>query len=122
MARNQAGLSHAITAIQDLKKAFWADLKIPGDNSHLNIELERASRVADFLDLGELMCQDALHREESCGGHFRTEYQTKDGEALRNDKDFAYVGVWEYQDTHLPKLHKEPLIYEEVQFATRSYK
>jgi succinate dehydrogenase / fumarate reductase flavoprotein subunit len=94
-----------------------------GSSDGINPELERAGRVADFLEFGELMCRDALMREESCGGHFRIEHQTDEGEALRDDENFTFVGVWEFQgDDTAPKLHKEPLVYENVKLATRSYK
>lgn len=123
MARSREGLEGAIQQIQALRKEFWSDLRVTGDADGLNPELERAGRVADFMEFGELMCRDALMREESCGGHFRVEYQTDDGEALRNDADYTYVSVWEYQgDDTEPALHKEPLIYENVALATRSYK
>ena len=95
----------------------------PGSHDDLNMALESAGRVADFIELGELMCRDALHREESCGGHFREEYQTEDGEALRNDEQFTYVAAWEYTgENSAPRLNKEPLAFENVKLATRSYK
>jgi succinate dehydrogenase / fumarate reductase flavoprotein subunit len=123
MARSKEGLESAISQIQALRKEFWEDLRVPGGADSLNPELERAGRVADFIEFGELMCRDALMREESCGGHFRVEYQTQDGEAKRNDVDYTFVGVWEYKgDQTDPALHKEPLIYENVELATRSYK
>ncbi len=123
MARSEKGLREAIEKIQALKKEFWSNLSITGSASTLNIELERAGRVADFIEFGELMCRDALMREESCGGHFRIEHQTKEGEALRNDKDFAFVGVWGYNgDAKEPSLYKESLDFENVALATRSYK
>jgi succinate dehydrogenase / fumarate reductase flavoprotein subunit len=123
MSRNKEGLEKAILAIKDLKKAFWSDLKIPGEKEDLNQELEKANRVADFLEIGELMAIDALHREESCGGHFREEYQTGEGEALRNDKDFTYVAAWEYKgDNAEPALHKEPLVFENIEVKQRDYK
>ena len=123
MARNKEGLEKAILAIRDLKKAFWSDLKIPGKIEDLNQELEKANRVADFIEIGELMAMDALHREESCGGHFREEYQTGEGEALRNDKDFTYVAAWEYKgDNAEPALHKEPLVFENIEVKQRDYK
>ena len=123
MARNEKGLKEAIVEIQQVKKDFWADLKIPGDQSTINIELEKANRVADFIELGELIARDALNREESCGGHFRTEYVTEEGEAKRVDDKFMYVAAWEYKgaDTE-PELHKEPLSYEEIEVKTRNYK
>jgi succinate dehydrogenase / fumarate reductase flavoprotein subunit len=123
MARNAAGLTEAIGEIAALREEFWQNVNVVGEVGSLSQQLEIAARVADFIELGELMCRDALHREESCGGHFREEYQTEDGEALRNDERFAYVGAWEYTgDTAEPRLHKEPLVYEEVKLATRSYK
>lgn len=123
MARDKEGLLGAIKDIQELRKEFWSNVRVVGDAHSLNPELERAGRVADFIEFGELMCRDALMREESCGGHFRVEHQTSDGEAKRNDDQFTFVGVWEYQGDDVdPALHKEPLIYEEVKLATRSYK
>ena len=95
MARNEKGLNEAIAEIQALQKEFWSNVRIPGELDNLNPELEKAARVADFLELGELMCIDALGRNESCGGHFREEFQTEDGEALRDDEKFAYVAAWE---------------------------
>jgi succinate dehydrogenase flavoprotein subunit len=123
MARNAEGLRKALALIPALREEFWSDLLVPGTGEELNQELERAGRVADFLELAELMCIDALHREESCGGHFRMEHQTRDGEALRHDEKFAYVAAWEYAGDHAaPVLHKEPLVFENVALATRSYK
>ena len=123
MARNKEGLEKAIGMIRELKAEFWKDLKIPGEKEDLNQELEKANRVADFLEIGELMAIDALHREESCGGHFRDEYQTGEGEALRNDKDFTYVAAWEYKgDNAEPALHKEPLVFENIEVKQRDYK
>ncbi len=123
MARDKAGLEEAIATIPGIREEFWNNVRVPGSGEELNQELEMAGRVADFLEFGELMCRDALHREESCGGHFRSEHQTPDGEALRHDEDFAYVGAWEYTgDLGRPRLLKEWLTYEEVHFATRSYK
>jgi succinate dehydrogenase / fumarate reductase flavoprotein subunit len=123
MARSKEGLEGAIKDLQALRKEFWTNLRVVGDADGINPELERAGRVADFIEFGELMCRDALMREESCGGHFRVEYQTEDGEALRDDENFAFAGVWEYQGDEVePQLHKEPLIYENVKLATRSYK
>ena len=123
MGRNKEGLEKAIKLIPELREEFWKDVRIPGVNEELNPELQKATRVADYLELGELMARDALNREESCGGHFREEYQTPDGEALRNDKDFAYVAAWEYKgpDT-APELHKEALNYEFVELKQRNYK
>ena len=123
MARNGEGLKKAIEEIKTLKKEFWSDLKIPGDEKTINVELEKANRVADFFEIGELMARDALSREESCGGHFRTEYVTEDGEAKRVDDKFMYVSAWEYKgDDVEPELHKEPLHYEEIEVKTRNYK
>jgi succinate dehydrogenase / fumarate reductase flavoprotein subunit len=123
MARNATGLRDALQEIPALREEFWRNVRIPGGNTPLNQTLEHALRLADFLELGELMCRDALHREESCGGHFREEYQTEDGEALRDDDRFAYVAAWEYTgDGSEPRLHKEPLNFEYVQLAQRSYK
>jgi succinate dehydrogenase / fumarate reductase flavoprotein subunit len=123
MARNAAGLQEALVQIPALREEFWQNVRITGSNDSLNQTLEHGLRVADFLELGELMCRDALHREESCGGHFREEYQTEDGEALRDDDHFAYVGAWEYTgDGNTPSLHKEPLNFEYVHLAQRSYK
>ena len=123
MARNAAGLQEALERIPQLREEFWRNVNVPGSDTELNQALERAGRVADFLELSELMCRDALHREESCGGHFREEYQTEDGEALRDDEHFAYVAAWEYtgRDTE-PRLHQEPLDFEYVHLAQRSYK
>ena len=123
MARSKEGLEGAIKDLQALRKEFWTNLRVVGDADGINPELERAGRVADFIEFGELMCRDALMREESCGGHFRVEHQTKDGEALRDDENFAFAGVWEYKGDDVdPQLHKESLIYENVKLATRSYK
>ena len=123
MARSEEGLNLAIDKIQKLRAEFWKNLKILGSPDGINMELERAGRVADFLEFGELMCRDALTRNESCGGHFRTEYQTPEGEALRNDDEYAFVSAWEYRgENQLPTLNKEPLVYEKVKLATRSYK
>jgi succinate dehydrogenase / fumarate reductase flavoprotein subunit len=121
MERTEEGLTKAIGMIRDLKTDFWANVKVTGVNEELNQTLERAGRVADFFELGELMCIDALNRRESCGGHFRAESQTEDGEALRHDDEFAYVSAWEYGDKQ-PTLHKEPLEYEYVEMKSRSYK
>jgi succinate dehydrogenase / fumarate reductase flavoprotein subunit len=123
MARNAEGLKKALEEIPKLRAEFWRDVKVPGTGAELNQSLEKAGRVADFLEFGELMCLDALHREESCGGHFRTEHQTPDGEAERNDDEFAYVAAWEYAgDGKPPILNKEPLVFENVHLSTRSYK
>jgi succinate dehydrogenase / fumarate reductase flavoprotein subunit len=123
MARSAEGLRKALQLIPALREDFWKNLRVPGTGQELNQELERAGRVADFLELAELMCIDALEREESCGAHFRVEHQTKDGEALRHDDQFAYVAAWEFAgDGKAPILHKEPLVFENVALATRSYK
>ncbi|MFL6274232.1 MAG: fumarate reductase/succinate dehydrogenase flavoprotein subunit [Blastocatellia bacterium] len=123
MARNAAGLEEALEEIPALREEFWQNVAVLGDGNDLNQSLEYAGRVADFLEFGELLVLDALHRNESCGGHFREEYQTEDGEALRDDANYSYVAAWEYQDLHeRPVLHKEPLEYEEVHFTQRSYK
>jgi len=123
MARDAAGLRKAMELIPQLREEFWRDVTIPGSGAELNQTLEHAGRVADFLELGELMCRDALHREESCGGHFRTEHQTPDGEALRDDANFAYVAAWEYAgDGKEPVLNREPLVYENIKLSQRSYK
>ena len=123
MSRNREGLEHAIEAIAKLREEYWQRVKVPGEEAMYNKYLEFAGRVADFLELGQLMAQDALHREESCGGHFREEYQTPEGEALRRDDLFAYVAAWEYTgDPDHPRLHKEELKFENVKLTTRSYK
>jgi succinate dehydrogenase / fumarate reductase flavoprotein subunit len=121
MARNEAGLKEAIQEIRKLREEFWKDVRVPGTTNELNPELEKAGRVADFLELGELMCQDALQREESCGGHFREEYQTEDGEAKRDDENFAYVAAWEYNGGDF-QVHKEELVFDVVHPSQRSYK
>jgi succinate dehydrogenase / fumarate reductase flavoprotein subunit len=122
MDRNEEGLRKAISRLRELKTEFWSDVRITGVNEELNQTLERAGRVADFIELGELMCIDALHRRESCGGHFRSESQTEDGEALRLDDEFAYVAAWEWGNGDQPVLHKEDLVYEYVELKQRSYK
>ena len=122
MARNKEGLLWAISEIKSLRQEFWSNVRVPGDANEFNSELEKASRVSDFLELGELMCIDALDRNESCGGHFREEYQTEEGEALRDDKKYAYVAAWEYKNESDYKLHKEELKYENIKIAQRSYK
>jgi len=123
MSRTREGLTEALKRIPELRKEFWKDVRVPGEGESLNQELEKAGRVADFLEFGELMCRDALEREESCGGHFRSEYQDEEGEALRNDVDYAYVAAWEYQgEDQQPILHKEQLEFDNVKLATRSYK
>ncbi|MFZ4521267.1 MAG: fumarate reductase/succinate dehydrogenase flavoprotein subunit [Bacteroidales bacterium] len=122
MARNEAGLKKAIELIRKLRAEFWKDVKIPGTMTELNVELEKANRVADFLELGELLAHDALNRNESCGGHFREEYQTDEGECKRNDDDYKYVAAWEYKSEGEFILHKEPLDYEEIEVKQRVYK
>jgi len=122
MSRTAAGLKQAIADVQALKKEFWSDVRIPGEINEYNPELDKANRVADFIELGELMCVDALNREESCGGHFREEYQTPEGEALRDDKNFMYVAAWELKNEHEWALHKEELKYEVIQPSQRNYK
>ena len=123
MARDAAGLEEAIQKIPALREEFWSNLNVPGENGSLNQSLELAGRVADFLEFGELMCRDALQRAESCGGHFRTEHQTEEGEARRDDENFSFVGAWEYKgEGNAPELHKEDLQYEEVKMTQRSYK
>ena len=122
MARNAEGLKQAIAEVQALKKEFWSDVRIPGEIEEMNPELDKANRVADFIELGELMCVDALQRNESCGGHFREEYQTPDGEALRDDANFMYVSAWEYKADHQWELHKEVLNYEVIKPTQRNYK
>jgi succinate dehydrogenase / fumarate reductase flavoprotein subunit len=123
MARTAEGLQAALRAIPALRREFWENVSVPGGGEELNQALEKAGRVADFLEFAEVMCADALHREESCGGHFRVEYQTEDGEALRHDDRFCYAAAWEYQGTEKPPLlHKEPLEFENVHLTTRSYK
>jgi succinate dehydrogenase / fumarate reductase, flavoprotein subunit len=123
MERSEEGLRKALTRIRELREEFWSDVRVLGANEELNQALERAGRVADFFELGELMCIDALARRESCGGHFRVESQTPDGEALRDDEEFAHVSAWEFAgDDGRPILHKEPLVYEHVEMKQRSYK
>jgi succinate dehydrogenase / fumarate reductase flavoprotein subunit len=123
MARTAEGLKKARTLIRDLKAQYWRDVRVLGGGEEPNQSLEKAGRVADFFELAELMCVDALHREESAGGHFRVEHQTPDGEAERDDEHFLYVGAWEFAgDGKDPILHKEELQYEEAKLATRSYK
>jgi succinate dehydrogenase / fumarate reductase flavoprotein subunit len=123
MARNKAGLEEAIRRIPEIREEFWRNLNVAGDSESLNQNLEYAGRVADFLEFGELLCRDALMREESCGGHFREEHQTADGDTKRDDENFSFVGAWEYQgEGKAPALHKENLVYEEVNMTARSYK
>jgi succinate dehydrogenase / fumarate reductase flavoprotein subunit len=123
MSRNAEDLSQAIDRIRDLKAEFWADVRVLGDGENLNQELEKAGRVADLFELADLMCRDARHRNESCGGHFREEYQTAEGEALRDDENFANVTVWEYRgEAEEPVPHLEELEFENVELTQRSYK
>ena len=123
MARNEQGLQTALEKIPALREQYWQDVAVLGGGGELNQSLEKAGRVADFLELGELMCLDALERRESCGGHFREEFQTPDGEALRDDEGFAHVAAWEYAgDGKRPVRNVEPLTYEFVHLAQRSYK
>jgi succinate dehydrogenase / fumarate reductase flavoprotein subunit len=122
MSRNAEGLKTAIEEIKKLKEEFYNDLFIPGKADELNPELEKATKVADFIELGELMAHDALQRNESCGGHFREEYQSSEGEALRDDTKFAFVGAWEWDENGKHQMHKEELKFENVELKTRSYK
>jgi succinate dehydrogenase / fumarate reductase flavoprotein subunit len=123
MARSAEGLKKALGMVRELREQYWRDVRVTGAGEEPNQALEKAGRVADFFELAELMCIDALHREESCGGHFRVEHQTPEGEAERDDEHFLYVAAWEYKgEGNEPVLHKEPLVYEELQLATRSYK
>jgi succinate dehydrogenase / fumarate reductase flavoprotein subunit len=122
MARNEKGLKEAIKEISELRSEFWKDVKVVGKAGELNQNLERAGRVADYLELGELMAVDALHRNESCGGHFREEYQTEEGEAKRDDENYSFVSAWEMDQLGKWNLHKEELNFEYVKLATRSYK
>jgi succinate dehydrogenase / fumarate reductase flavoprotein subunit len=123
MARNAEGLKKALGLIPALREEFWKNVRVLGANQEFNQSLEKAGRVADFLELGELMCMDALNRNESCGGHFREEYQTPEGEALRDDTNYSYVAAWEYKgEGFAPVLNKEPLTFEYVHPSQRSYK
>ncbi len=122
MARNAEGLTKARQMIRELREEFYKDVLVPGTADEFNPELEKAGRVADFIDLGEMMVVDALNRNESCGGHFREEYQTEEGEALRDDEHFTYVAAWEYRGNEYPILHKEALKFENVELKSRSYK
>ena len=123
MSRTQEGLMQARQQVQDLKQSFNQDLKVYGRHDELNLALEKATRVADFFELGALMIEDALHRNESCGGHFREEHQTQEGEALRVDEKYTYVAAWEYPEANqTSQMHKEPLVFEEVTPTQRSYK
>lgn len=122
MARNAEGLKAAIAEIQALRAEFWSNVRVPGTANEFNTELEKACRVADFLELGELMCMDALNRNESCGGHFREEFQTEEGEAQRDDANYSYVAAWELTGNNQWTLNKEELKYENIKIAARSYK
>jgi succinate dehydrogenase / fumarate reductase flavoprotein subunit len=122
MARNEKGLKEAVEEIRALKKEFWSDVRVPGIVKEMNPELDKAGRVADFIELGELMCLDALDRRESCGGHFREESQTEEGEALRDDENYTYVSAWEYKGESQWQLNKEPLQFEVAKPSQRSYK
>ena len=123
MARNEAGLKEALKRIPELRAEFWENVIVSGAENEINQQLEYAGRVADFLEFGELLCRDALDRNESCGGHFREEHQTEEGEALRVDETYSYVAAWEFTGVDAkPKLHKEALNYKEVKMIQRSYK
>jgi succinate dehydrogenase / fumarate reductase flavoprotein subunit len=123
MGRTEASLDKALTEIPAIRDEFWKNVRVLGEEQSLNQSLEKAGRVADFLEFAELLALDARHRKESCGGHFREEYQTDEGEALRDDDNFAYVAAWEFAGVGTaPALHKEELVFEEVHLATRSYK
>ena len=123
MARCKEGLEKAIVEIRALKKKFYSDVKVPGTQFEFNQELEKALRLEDFFEIGELMARDALNRSESCGGHFRVESQTEEGEAKRDDANFMYVAAWEYKgEDQEPELHKEKLNYEFIEVKTRNYK
>ena len=123
MARNEQGLKEAIAEIKEIREEFWKEVRVPGSADGINQELEKAGRVADFLELGELFARDALERNESCGGHFREEYSTEEGEAMRDDEHYTFVSAWEYKgEPSEAILHKEPLIYENIELKTRSYK
>jgi succinate dehydrogenase / fumarate reductase flavoprotein subunit len=122
MARNDKGLKEALREIPRVREEFWKNVNVLGENEEFNQSLERAGRVADYLEFAELMCHDALERKESCGGHFRTEYQSEDGEAKRDDENFAYVAAWENKGNGKFELHKEELKYENIKIAQRSYK
>jgi succinate dehydrogenase / fumarate reductase flavoprotein subunit len=122
MERSAESLDKALAEIPALREEFWSDVRVLGENETFNQSLEKAGRVADFLEFGELLVRDARHREESCGGHFRVEHQTEDGEALRDDEHFAYVAAWGWQGQGIePTLEKEPLTFETVHLAQRSY-
>ena len=123
MGRTKESLTTALAKLKEVRKTFWSDLRIPGEANELNVELEKAIRLADFIEIGELMAYDALNREESCGGHFREEHQTPEGEALRHDDKFSYVACWKYTgEGKEPELIKEDLNYQFVKVQTRNYK
>lgn len=122
MSRSEEGLKKGRKMVRELREEFWSDVFVPGTQDEFNAELEKAARVADFMELGELMILDALHRKESCGGHFREEYKSPEGEALRNDEEFAYVAAWEWNEGEEPVMYKENLVFENVELKTRSYK
>jgi succinate dehydrogenase / fumarate reductase flavoprotein subunit len=123
MGRNAEGLQKGLTLIKELEQEFWKDVQITGTADSMNPELEKAIRLADYFELAKLMAKDAYHRNESCGGHFREEYQTEDGETLRNDTDYMYVAAWEYQGHDQDEvLHKEPLVYQDIEIKQRNYK
>jgi succinate dehydrogenase / fumarate reductase flavoprotein subunit len=123
MGRNAAGLEQAIQEIRAIREEFWQNLRVLGTSDTLNQSLEKAGRVADFMELGELLATDALHRNESCGGHFREEYQTEENEALRDDDNFAYAAAWEFTGVgNTPAMHKEELVFENIKLSKRSYK
>jgi succinate dehydrogenase / fumarate reductase flavoprotein subunit len=123
MSRTEQSLTKALSEIPAIREEFWKDVRVLGENETRNQSLEKAGRVADFLEFGELMVRDALHRRESCGGHFREEYQTEEGEALRDDENFSHVAAWEFEGVDTaPTLHKEQLEFEYVHLAQRSYK
>jgi succinate dehydrogenase / fumarate reductase flavoprotein subunit len=123
MARTETSLQTALTKIPRLREEFWNNVSVPGSGDNLNQSLEYAGRVADYLEFAELLTLDALHRKESCGGHFREESQTPEGEALRDDANFSYVAAWEFKGVgQKPELHKEPLVFDEVHPSQRSYK
>jgi len=123
MGRTEAGLKEGVGKIRALREEFWKDARVLGEKESLNMSLERAGRVADYLEFAEVLCYDAIERKESCGGHFREEFQTGEGEAVRDDKNFCHAAVWEYKGIgEKPTRHVEPLVFENVELATRSYK
>ena len=123
MGRTKEGLETALQKLKEIKKEFWTNVRIPGEINSMNTELEKALRVADFIEIGQLMALDALNRNESCGGHFREEFQTPDGEALRQDDKYMYVSCWKYNgEDKEPEMYKEPLNYEAIKVQQRNYK